>query len=93
MTFSSNQKLIFEKVSFLKSKEIMIYISGIERNFRQIEDLLFEKYILVSGIGIFNFTKDNSSDTWNKNEIFQFNENFFGFLKQKNMGKFPKNRG
>ena len=63
MKFSSNQKLIFEKVSFLKSKEIMIYISGIERNFRQIEDLLFEKYILVSGIGIFNFTKDNSSDT------------------------------
>ena len=63
MKFSSNQKLIFEKVSFPKSKEIMIYISGIERNFRQIEDLLFEKYILVSGIGMFNFTKDNSLDT------------------------------
>ena len=63
MKFLSNQKLIFEKVLFPKSKEIMIYTSGIERNFRQIEDLLFEKYILVSGIGMFNFTKDNSSDT------------------------------
>ena len=55
-------KTNLEKFLFPKSKEIMIYISGIERNFRQIEDLLFEKYILVSGIGMFNFTKDNSSD-------------------------------
>ena len=26
---------------------------------------------------MFDFTKNNSSDTWHKNEIFQFNKNFF----------------